>query len=819
MMPPDRTVTKFSCFTCMHMKLNRLAALAVFLLTATWAVGQTGLIRGTVFDATTNDPIPFATVVLEGEASGASTDFDGQFELTDVPAGLRNVTVSFVGYQTQTVFEIEVTPARPAVIRVGLSEQAIAIEAAEVVTERRATQGEAPLSVRSLGTNEIKRNPGGGRDISRAIRTLPGVAAIPSFRNDIVIRGGSPNENRFYIDGIEIPNINHFATQGASGGPVGMINVDLVENIDFYAGAFPAARGNALSSVLEFKFKEARTDEWTANLVVGTSDLGLTLEGPTGEHSSLIASFRRSYLQLLFEALGLPFLPIYNDYQFKWTARPDDRNAITVLGLGALDDFELNLALAEDTAAENYLEQVAILGYLDVQTQWNYTQGAKWDRYQDDGRWTFVASRNMLNNRAYKYADNNADSTLLRDYLSREIENKFRAERRRNFESGWETTYGAGAEYVKYENSTLDRALDTAGVLQPVEFASNFKAWKYGAFAQANRRFADNRLTWSMGLRLDGSSAAEGLRNPLKYTSPRMSLSWAFAPGWTWNANTGIYRQLPAYTVLGFADAAGNRVNASADTRFLTNYQAVTGVRWESDASNRVVSVEGFWKQYADAPVSINRGIALANLGADFGVVGNEAVTFDGVGRAYGVELLVQQRLNRGFYGLLAYTFVRSEFEQADGWVPSSWDNRHILSATGGKKWDSGWEVGARLLVSGGLPYTPVDPESLSIDQWDFYGRPLPDYALLNAERNGAFHQLDIRVDRKWFFDRWSLDVFFEVQNATGAAVPQPPVVDVARNPLTGAPLLGDTPGYYASRTLDPSSGTVLPALGIIVEL
>ena len=176
-------------------------------------------------------------------------------------------------------------------------------------------------------------------NISRALRTFPGVAAIPSFRNDIVIRGGAPNENRFYIDGIEIPNINHFATQGASGGPVGMINVDLVENIDFYAGAFPAARGNALSSVMEFSFKEARTDEWTANMVVGTSDLGLTLEGPTGEKSSLIFSMRRSYLQFVFEALGRF---AFGDYQFKWTARPDDKNAITIIGLGALDDFELN---------------------------------------------------------------------------------------------------------------------------------------------------------------------------------------------------------------------------------------------------------------------------------------------------------------------------------------------------------------------------------------------------------------------------------------------------------------------------------------------
>lgn len=786
------------------------------------AHGQTGIIRGQVTDEATNASIPFATVVLQGLTTGTTTDFDGGFELVGVAAGTANIVVSFVGYESRTIFEIEVTPARPAVVNVQLREQAIAIEEAEVVASRRATLAEAPLSVRSLGTNEIKRNPGGGRDISRAIRTLPGVAAIPSFRNDIVIRGGAPNENRFYIDGIEIPNINHFATQGASGGPVGMINVDLVENIDFYAGAFPAARGNALSSVMEFSFKEARTDEWTANLVVGTSDLGLTLEGPTGERSSLIASFRRSYLQLVFEALGLPFLPIYNDYQFKWTFRPDDRNAVTVLGLGALDDFELNTALAADTAADDYLERVAILGFLDVQTQWNYSQGAKWDRYLDDGRWTFIASRNMLNNRAYKHAGNDIDSTLLRDYLSQEIENKFRAERRKYFGGGAEATWGLAAEYVKYNNATFEKRFDmNTGMLDEVDFASAYQAWKYGAFGQISaRRFASERLTLSAGLRIDGSTAAQGLKNPMRQLSPRLSASWAFAPEWTFNANTGIYHQLPAYTVLGFEDASGGRVNATDETRYLSNRQAVAGLRWEGGAKNFVVSVEGFFKDYYNAPVSLKTGIALANLGADFGVVGNEAIRFNGTGRSYGTELLVQQRLYKGFYGLMAYTFVRSEYADDGGkMTPSAWDNRHILSLTGGKKWDSGWELGARLLFSGGLPYTPVDLASLAVDTWDFYGRPLPDYSRLNAGRNDAFHQLDIRVDRKWFFERWSLDVFFEVQNATAAAVPQPPVTDVVRDFETGLPLDLDNDGVYDARTLDPSSGSLLPALGCIIEL
>jgi len=797
-------------------------SLALAMLFVTTAVAQSdGIIRGRVNDVQTNEAIPFANVVLQGSSIGTTTDFEGNFELVGVAPGLRNIQISFVGYEPKTVFEIEVTPARPAVVNVSLKPSAIEIEEAEVVGTRRPNVAEAPLSVRSLGTNEIKRNPGGGRDISRAIRTLPGVAAIPSFRNDIVIRGGAPNENRFYIDGIEIPNINHFATQGASGGPVGMINVDLVENVDFYAGAFPAARGNALSSVMEFSFKEARTDEWTANMVVGTSDLGLTLEGPTGENSSLIFSMRRSYLQFVFQALGLPFLPIYNDYQFKWTARPDDKNAITVIGLGAYDDFELNLEIADDTAATNYLDQVAILGALDVQKQWNYTQGVKWDRYCDNGKWTWVASRNMLNNRAYKHLNNDESADLLRDYLSQEIENKFRVERKLFSDAGWEGTFGGGYEYVKYNNATSERRFNPAdGQLTPIAYETDIKAHKYGAFATANRKLLDERLTLAAGMRLDGSTLAKGLQNPLEQFSPRFSLSYGFAPGWTLNANTGRYFQLPAYTILGFEED-GVRVNANDETRYLANSQVVAGVRWEGGKRNLVASVEGFWKGYDGAPVSTLQGVPLANLGADFGVVGNERVTFDGVGRSYGSELLLQQRLYNGFYGLLAYTFVRSEFQTTNSeFTPSSWDNRHILSVTGGKKFEGGWEIGSRLLFSGGLPYTPVDFGSLSTESWDFYGRPLLDYSLLNTERNKAFHQLDIRIDKKWFFANWSLDVFVEVQNATGAAVPQPTFIDVVRNPLNGQPIPSVTqPGFYDARELDPSTGAVLPALGLIIEL
>jgi len=797
-----------------------------------------------VVDAVTNDPLPFAAVVLQGETSGTATDLDGNYRLEGVPSGVHNVVVSFLGYTPATVFEIETTPARPAVVNVSLSESAVAVDAAEVVAESRATVEEAPLSVRSIGTNEIKRNPGGGRDISRALRSLPGVAAIPSFRNDIVIRGGAPNENRFYLDGIEIPNINHFATQGASGGPVGMINVDLVEGVDFYAGAFPAARGNALSSVMEFRFKDPRTDQWTANAVVGTSDLGVTLEGPTGENSSLIVSARRSYLQLLFEVIGLPFLPIYNDYQYKWTWRPDDRNAVTVLGLGALDDFELNLGLASDTSAQDYLNQVAILDVLPVSEQWNYMQGVKWDRYMDDGKWTFVLSRNMLNNTSYKHVDNDVTLPRTQDYVSQEIENKARAERMRSLDNGWKVSGGVSAEYAKYNNATRNTVFVPQVGQQEVVFGSDFKMAKFGAFAQASRALLENRLTLSGGVRVDGAALLDvaedltdpanssALANPLDQFSPRVSASWSFAPGWTWNANTGIYHQLPAYTILGYAGMGADSTsmtltNWREDLSYTTNRQVVMGVRRELAERNAAVSVEGFYKGYVNSPASASSGVALANLGADFGVVGNEEVTFNAEGRAYGMEVLLQQRLYQGYYGLLAYTLVRSEYINPgddlmlQSWVPSSWDNRHIVSFTGGKKWDSGWELGARVLFSGGLPYTPyaVD-QSLLISNWETFNAPLVDYDQLNTQRNGAFHQVDLRLDRKWFFDTWSLDVFMDVQNLTGAAPPQPAQLDVVRDPATGTPIPSVTnPGSYDPRYISTATGAVLPAIGMIVEL
>lgn len=793
------------------------------LLVLFWAVSgfsQTASVKGVVTDEVTGEPIPFVSVVVQGEPSGTSTDFEGGFELSGLTPGVVNLSFSSVGYNTANRLEVELTPARPAFLNVALSPFTVAVDAAEVVAATAKGEEEAPVSLRRIGTNEIKRNPGGGRDISKAIRSLPGVAAIPSFRNDIVIRGGAPNENRFYIDGIEIPNINHFQTQGASGGPVGMINVDLVEEVEFYSGAFPATRGNALSSVMEFGFKTARTDQWTSNAVVGTSDLGLTFEGPTGENSSLILSARRSYLQFLFELLGLPFLPIYNDFQFKWVYQPSADERLTVLGIGAYDDFQLNLSVADDTTAEDYVDQVAILDALQVNRQWNYAMGVKYDRFTEDGRWTWVASRNMLSNRAFKHVDNDETQRRTLDYLSREMENKLRLERRRYGEQGLKLTWGAQYEYARFTNDTYtERYLFLQDTLVTIDFNSALDLHKYGAFIQASKPFSEGRLTLSGGLRVDGNEVNAAMANPLRQLSPRVAMRWSVAPKLSVNANVGRYYQLPSYLILGYVDG-GQRVN-QPDAQYLQCDQAVLGLRYDWTEKNTTLGLEGFAKGYDGAPVSLTTGIALANLGADFGVVGNEAVRFDGVGRAYGLEFLAQRRLYNKVYGLLAYTYVRSEYEFNGAFTPSAWDSRHIVSMTGGAKLNRDWEIGVRWLYSGGLPFTPYDLDvSLDRSYWDVANVPQLDYAQLNAGRNAAFSQLDLRIDKKWFFETWSLDVFMDVQNVFGQVPDAPEALDVVRDPSTGTPIPDPVnPARYQARYIGLNSGSAIPAIGLIVEL
>ena len=782
---------------------------------------QNGVLRGTVRDASNNDVLIGANVQILNTAYITVTDLDGNYSFTELKPGYYDIRVSYIGYETATIYELEVQGIRPAVADFKLKENAKQLD--EVVIQASAFRktSESPLSLRNIGVSEIKRSPGGNRDISRVIQSLPGVTSTASFRNDLIIRGGAPNENRFFIDDIEVPVINHFATQGSSGGPAGIINVDFIREVDFFSGAFPVSRGNALSSVFNFKLKDGRSDRAGFTATAGATDIGFTVDGPAGDNSTYLFSVRRSYLQFLFKAIGLPFLPTYTDFNAKFKYKIDNKSEIYFIGLGAIDDFTLNEE-ANETEAKQFL-----LDQLPVNTQWNYTNGIVYKRYYNNGYANFVLSRNMLNNEAVKYLGNDDSSTsnLILNYKSQEIENKLRIERYRNFGS-WEAMIGSGYEFVKYNNSTFNRIYTNAGP-EDINYNATLSFHKYAFFANAGRKFFNDKLNINAGVRLDGNTYSSLMANPFSQFSPRVSMSYSLSPKFAVNFNTGVYYQLPPYTSLGYS-FEGRLVNKDNGINYIRAGHIVAGVEYNTEKSSRI-SIETFYKKYSYYPFLLREKISLANLGGDFGVIGNEPVTSDSDGRTYGLEVLLQQRLYKGFYGIAAYTFSYSEFQNATSeYTPSSWDARHIVNLTMGKRIGKDWEVGLRWRYQDGLPATPFSNESDLVLNWDRNARGIPDYSRINSLRNQAFNALDIRIDKKWFFKGWDLNLFLDIQNVTKSTIGRDQLIldrplDADGKPIGEAVVINPDASpeqqRYRIKTINDASGTLLPTIGVIVSL
>jgi hypothetical protein len=777
-------------------------------------------VRGKVVNSSSNVGLPLVKIQLLDQQIGAISSEDGSYEINGIAPGVYSFKASSPGFKDQIINEITVTNARS--IDLDFFLEVVIVEQKEVTIRANRFQRnvESPLSLKSLNSTEIERLPGANRDVSKVIAALPGVASRATFRNDIIIRGGSPGENKFYLDGIEVPNINHFATQGSSGGPVGLLNVNFIREVDFYSGAFPANRANGLSSVISFKQKDGNKDGLITNFALGSSDAALTFDGPIGKKVNFIFSARRSYLQFLFAALKLPILPTYNDFQYKVNVKLNDKNKISFIGLGAIDDFRLNTTVNDnitDTVQREYND--FILGNLPLQKQWNYTLGINYSHSSKNSVQTIVLSRNMLNNTSSRYKDFiETEANKLQDYSSFEAENKLRMEHT-YLNNGWKWNVGLGYEYARYFNSTFNK-ITVQGSPLTIDFKSDLFMSKAAVFSQLSKGFFGEKVNLSLGIRSDISNYSSGMMNPFNQLSPSFSINYRITPSFALNANVARYHQLPSYTILGYRDMAGDLVNKSNNLTYIQADHFVFGAEYLTKLNSRF-TLEGFFKKYDKYPFSIKDSISLANVGSDFGIVGNEAVSSNSKGRTYGAEFLYQQKLFKGFYAILAYTFVVSEFKDKNNlYVPTAWDSKNIVSFTGGKRFKKGWEVGFRWLFSGGSPYTPYDVETSTLKQnWDINGFGILDYNALNTKRESSFHQLNVRVDKKLFLNRMNLNFYLDIQNAYGFKAKLAPILLVETD-NNGTPIEDNSsiPTRYKSKFIENASGIVQPTIGIIVE-
>lgn len=789
------------------MKKNVLFLLLLGLLT-TVSAQPTHRIKGTVIDKASRQPLEFINVLVLGLGRGGVTDAEGHFNIGEVPPGIYRLQASAVGYKTILTPEYIVS-TKDLTIQIETEENLTELEGVTVTASPFRRDPESPVGLRIIGLQEIEKSPGANRDISRIVQSYPGVAFSPAgYRNDLIVRGGSPSENRFYLDGVEIPNINHFSTQGASGGPVSIINADLIREVNFYTGAFPTDRGNAMSSVLDFKLRDGDMERNSLKATLGASEVSLASNGHIGKKTSYLVSVRQSYLQFLFDMLGLPFLPTFTDAQFKLKTRFNANNELTILGLGGIDNMKLNTKLDGEKAEY-------ILSYLPKIQQETFTLGAVYRHYAGIHVQSVVVSHSYLNNRNTKYLNNDESSTdnLSLKLRSVEQETKFRIENTSTF-GNWKINLGANLDYSQYTNTTFQRVYIDEG--RTFDYHTYLGMWRWGIFGTINYATTDERFTASLGVRTDANNFSSGMKGMGDQLSPRLSLSYRLTDGLYLSGNAGLYYQLPPYTGLGFKDNNGAWVNKYL--RYMSVSQESLGLSWHP-GNTFELSAEGFYKQYDKIPFSIADGIPLACKGNDYGVIGNEALSSTAQGRAYGIEILMKWLIAKKLNLASSFTLFKSEYRnnKQSEYIASAWDNRYIFNMSGTYNFPHNWSLGMKISCIGGAPYTPYDVEKSSlVTAWNAQGRPYYDYTKYNTGRLPAFGQLDVRVDKTFYLKRCMLGFYIDLQNVTNSKFKQPDILmstGVIENP--SAPMAEQR---YKMKYITQKSGTLMPTLGITFE-
>ncbi len=701
---------------------------------------QSGLLAGIVLNSSTKEPIVGATVVIQGTTMGAATDADGKFSISNIPIGTYTVRISTIGFEPQVKTDVVIAVGKQAKILVELKEALLEFESVTVTSEYFQKSPDAPISVQTLGAEEIRRLPGGLEDVVRAISILPGVAQVQNGRNDLIVRGGAPSENLFVIDNIEVSNINHFGTQGASGGPLSYINLDFVNETSFKTGGFGAKYGDKLSSILTINLKEGRTDRIGGKATLSATQFGLNLEGPTNENGSFLFSVRRSYLDFIFKAAGFGFVPEYWDFLGKVNYKLSQKDQINVIGVLALD----NVKLFNDTQKKRFDNS----RFLSTdQTQ--FLGGVSWRHLLSHGFSNVTLSQTY---NGYNFIQNDSLLNPIFKSTSDEYETSLRADVVFQLSKESEITFGALGKFVDFNSNIIlpDTFWTNFGQPLTVNATLDTTAIKSAGYVQFSQSLSHNiRLT--IGGRIDYFNL---IKNSISY-SPRFSLAYAASSVLTFSTSIGQYHQAPSYIWL-VANPANRNLN------YVTVNQYVAGVEYllRSDVK---ISLEGYIKNYSDYPASVARPyLVLANTGAGFGgsqdgyaSFGLDPLVSNGNGKARGLELFLQKKLSEvPCYGLVSISWNETKFTALDGVSRSSaYDQRLIINLGGGYIVNELWEFGGKFRFATGRPYTPYNPDGTQI------------VSAYNSSRSEANHSLDIRIDRRWNFERWNLITYIDIQN------------------------------------------------------
>jgi hypothetical protein len=705
-----------------------------------YAQNETGSISGKVVDLMSEQPLIGVTIIVSGTTFGSTTDQNGEFIINNVPVGSYQLKASAIGYETIIKPDIIVNSVRPVSIDFALKESVIQIQDVTVTSDYFQKDPHQVTSVTSFSYEEIRRAPGGFEDVIRALSILPGVAQADAGRNDLIVRGGAPSENLYIVDGFMVPNINHFGSQGATGGPLSYINLDYVKETTFSTGGFSAMYGDKLSSVLKIDLRDGRSDRIGGKATISATQFGLDAEGPLNKNSNFILSARRSYLDLIFKAAGFGFVPEYYDLLTKYSYKFDNSNSLSYLFVSAFD----NVRYFNDTQDQRY-DNSRTLGSNQIQ----YLTGVQFRHLFNNGFYNISLSRNFVD---YKTSQRDSMLNYIFQNNSREAENVLNGDLVYKLSPTSEINIGAFAKLILFNADLklpdfITTFGDTLNVNKTIK-KSDFL--KFGFYSQYSDLIA-SRFKVNLGIRLDYFNEITNKLN----LSPRFAISYLLSDITSINFSTGIYYQNPSYIWL-----TGNEINKNLKSIRADHYVLGLENRLDKDL---LLKIEGFYKNYKNYPAStLRKYLVLANTGAgfagaedNFSSFGLEPLVSDGKGDVKGVELLLQKKSSDSpYYGIFSLTFSKSYFTALDGIRRiGSYDQKWIINLSGGYIFDEKWELSSKFRFSTGKPFTPFNPDG---------SQNVLNYNLLRLDAN---HSLDVRLDRRWNFNNWMLITYIDIQN------------------------------------------------------
>lgn len=702
-----------------------------------------GSIHGTVVNADTKEPIFGVNVFLLNTSLGTTTDTAGQFVIPRVPAGSYNLSFQNIGFETVVQSDIIVRPDRIAYLNARMRERLIETKETVIKADYFSNDDTKPLSLVSFNAEEIRRAPGAAGDVSRILSALPGLSQVADNSNDLMVRGGSPTENGFFVDGIQIPNINHFPVEGSTGGPIGIINVDFLEDVSFLTGGFSAEYGNRLSSIVDMKFRDGNREAFDTQIDMGMEGLGGVIEGPLPDKKgSWFLSARRSYLDFIVKAIGTGVAPRYGDIHAKVTYDLDSKNRISILDIygwstmdrnqqESLDSHEPQFGhslTSQNSAGATWRSLWGDKGYSTTSLSYSFIHG--------DDDWSDVASGSPIVSNIHTEGN----------IYFRNI-NYLQCNKWLKFEGGID----AEKDLADYDETIYPFINNRGQSINTITDLINFSTSHYGGFLNTIWN-PFSQWTLTLGLRGDYSSF-----NNRFALSPRILSHWEITPRFAINGSFGLFLQEPPLLLL-------SQTKKMEDLSTIQAHHYVAGLEYLVTADAKM-TLEVYDKEYNYLPLDPTNP---TNSVIDDGRMMEEHFRYYenllSTGKAYarGIEFLLQKKLAKDFYGLISTSLFRCRYQDYNGtWHDRIYDNQYLFSVIGGYKPDNNWEFSIRWEIAGGVPYTPIDIQKstamneLILDQTKINGARYPDY-----------HSLNLRVDRKFYFEHSSLSVYINLENA-----------------------------------------------------